>query len=119
VGANYSRGLQYTQGFTDPLFSNRVTGTVSGFVADRVNLSFAAGYDNGSVGVAGGGNRYDTVTVGVTGQYALTRWAAVSANYGYYHYLFDQAVQLPAALARGQDRNSVSVGMNLWLPILR
>jgi hypothetical protein len=119
VGANYSRGMQYTQGFTDPLFSDRVTGTVTGFLADRVNLSFSVGYDIGSVGVAGEGNRYDTVTVAVTGQYALTGWAALSATYGYYHYLFDQRVQLPAALARGQDRNSVSVGMILWLPLLR
>ncbi len=52
-------------------------------------------------------------------QFALTRWGALFANYGFYHYLFDQSVTLPPALAQGQDRHSVSGGLNLWLPLLR
>ena len=119
LGVNYSRGMQYTQGFTDPFFSNIVTGSVTGFVAERAQLTFSAGYDNGSVGVTVTGRRYDTATASARGQFALTRWMALFASYGYYHYLFDQSVTLPAALAQGQDRNSVSVGLNLWLPLLR
>jgi hypothetical protein len=119
LGVNYSRGIQYTQGFTDPFFSNSVSGSVTGFVAAWVQLTFSSGYNNGSVGVTVTGRRYDTATASASAQFALTRWVALSANYGYYHYLFDQSVTLPAALAQGQDRNSVSVGMNLWLPLLR
>jgi hypothetical protein len=119
LGVNYSRGIQYTQGFTDPFFSNILTGSVTGFVAERVQLTFSAGYDNGSVGYTVTGRRYDTATASARAQFALTRWAALFANYSYYHYLFDQSVAVPAALAQGQDRNSVSVGMNLWLPLLR
>ncbi len=102
LGVNYSRGIQYTQGFTDPFFSNIVTGSVTGFVAERAQLTFSAGYNNGSVGVTGSGRRYDTATATASYQFALTRWAALFASYGYYHYLFDQSVTLPAALPRAR-----------------
>ena len=50
---NYSRGVQYTQGFTDPFFSDYVTVAVSGFVSDRSRATLSAGYNTGSVGVRG------------------------------------------------------------------
>ncbi len=119
LGVNYSRGVQYTQGFTDPFFSDYVTVGLTGFVSDRSRAMLGAGYNTGSVGYGVAGRGYDTATANASYQYTLTRWAALFVNYGYYHYLFDQSVPLPEALARGQDRNSISVGMNLWAPLLR
>ncbi len=119
LGVNYSRGVQYTQGFTDPFFSDYVTVAASGFVSDRSRATLSAGYNTGSVGVGVAGRGYDTATANASYQYTLTRWAAVFVNYGYYHYLFDESVPLQEALARGQDRNSISVGVNLWAPLLR
>jgi hypothetical protein len=119
LGVNYSRGVQYTQGFSDPFFSDYVTVGLTGFVSERSRMTFGAGYNAGTVGYATVGRGYDTVTATASYQYALARWAALFVNYGYYHYLFEQSVQLPQALARGQDRSSVSVGMNLWAPLLR
>jgi hypothetical protein len=119
LGVNYSRGMQYTQGFSDPFFSNAVVGSLSGFVAERGQLTFSAGYDTGSVGVTATGRGYNTATAGINFQFAVNRWAALFARYGFYHYLFDQSVTLPAALTQGQDRQSISGGVNLWLPLLR
>jgi hypothetical protein len=119
LGVNYSRGVQYTQGFSDPFFSDYVTVGLSGFISERSRATFGAGYNTGSVGYGVAGRGYDTVTATAGYQYALARWAALFVNYGYYHYLFDQSVPLPQALARGQDRSSISVGANLWAPLLR
>lgn len=119
VGIGYSRGVQYTQGFADPFFADNVSGSVSGFLNDRSRLSFGAGYNTGSVGYGIAGRGYDTATATANYQFAVTRWSALFVNYGYYRYLFDQRVALPLALSQGQHRNSVSVGMNFWAPLLR
>jgi len=119
LGVNYARGVQYTQGFSDPFFSDYVTVGVNGAISDRSHAMFSAGYNTGNVGVGIAGRGYDTATANASYQFALTRWAALFVNYGYYRYLFDQSVPIPAALSRGQNRNSISAGMNLWAPLLR
>jgi hypothetical protein len=119
LGVNYSRGMQYTPGFADPFFSNYVAGSLTGFVNDRVRLTFSGGYNTGSVGYSVPGRGYDTATASASYQHALTRWAALFVNYGYYRYLFEQGVALPGSLGPGQHRNSISVGVSLWAPLLR
>ena len=52
-------------------------------------------------------------------QFALNKFVALSADYNYYHYVFDPTVVLPAGVGRGLNRQSVRVGLNLWLPLLR
>jgi hypothetical protein len=119
LGVNYSRGVQYTSGFEDPFFSDYVGGSVTGFLNDRSRLTFTGGYNTGSVGYSVAGRGYDTATAAANYQFAVTRWAALFVNYGYYRYLFDEGVSLPEALSPGQHRNSISVGVNLWAPLLR
>jgi hypothetical protein len=116
---NYQRGLQFVQGFPDPFFSDSVTATVGGFAGTRSRLNFSAAYTNGNVGINITGRNYVTYMGVASYQFALARWAALFADYDYYHYVFDKTVPLPPGMNRGLDRQSVRGGMNLWLPLLR
>jgi hypothetical protein len=116
---SYQRGLQFVQGFPDPFFSDSVTASVGGFADARSRLNFTAAYSNGAVGVAIGGRNFTTYTGVASYQLALVRWAALFADYSYYHYIFDPTVPLPPGMNRGLDRQSVRGGLNLWLPLLR
>jgi hypothetical protein len=80
---------------------------------------FTAAYTNGEVGISTNARPYTTANGLASYQVALTRLAALFADYNYYHYLFDPSIQLPPGMSRSLDRNSVRVGVNLWLPLLR
>jgi hypothetical protein len=82
-----------------------------------VNLS--AAYSNGQAGIATSNQGYSTYS-GVAGyQLAVGRFTALFAEYHYYHYIFDPTVVLPVGMNRGLDRQSVRLGLNLWVPLLR
>jgi hypothetical protein len=115
---NYQRGLEYVPGFTDPFFADSIAGSLGGFLAPRSHLDVTAAYSNGSVGM-GGHSNYDSYTGSARYQFALTRWGALVADYTFYHYVFDQTVVLPPGMNRGQDRQSIRGGLNLWLPLFR
>jgi hypothetical protein len=117
--ADYRRGLQLVEGFGAPFFADSVNLSLAGFVGSRSRLSFSAAYSNGEVGISINTQRYSTTMVVASYQVALTRWAALFAQYDFNHYLFDKTVALPPGMSRGLDRNSARVGLNLWLPLLR
>mgnify|MGYP005815305575 CR=1 FL=1 len=116
---SYTRGLQYTPGFSSPFFSDSVTAGLSGFVSPRGRVTLAAAYSSGAVDPVGGGRNFGTYSGQAGYQLAVNRIVAVFTNYSYYHYLFDTGVTLPVGLNRGVNRHSVSVGVNLWAPLLR
>ncbi len=116
---SYERGLQFVQGLGNPFFADSVSASVGGFAGSRSHLTFSAAYTNGQVGIAMTGQGYGSY-LGVTDyQFALSRFVALSASYSYYHYLFDPTVPLPTGMNRGMNRQSVRVGLNLWVPLLR
>jgi hypothetical protein len=116
---SYLRGVDYIPGFADPFLSDTVTASIGGFFDQRSRFAASTGYNRGTVGFGTAGGAYDTYFADANFQFAVTEWLAAYADYGYYHYLFDYGAMLPPGLNRGQDRQSVHVGVNLWLPILR
>jgi len=96
-----------------------VAANLGGFLAARSRMNVSAAYSSGYVGMTSGRNNYDTYTAAASYQFALARWGALFADYAFYHYVFDQTVSLPPGMNRGQDRQSIRGGMNLWLPLLR
>jgi hypothetical protein len=116
---SYSRGIQYVAGFSSPFFSDSASGGLSGFLSPRSRVNVSAGYSNGQAGIATTNQGYRTYS-GVAGyQFALNRFIALTADYNYYHYLFDPTVTLPIGLNRGLNRQSIRGGLTLWLPLLR
>jgi hypothetical protein len=116
---SYSRGMQYVAGFSGPFFSDSVSGGLSGFLSPRSRVNVSGGYSSGQAGVATTNQGYKTYSGVADYQFALNRIVALTANYSYYHYLFDPTVVLPAGVNRGLNRQSVRLGLNLWVPLLR
>jgi hypothetical protein len=119
LAAAYSRGVQFAQGFDAPLFSNSMSVNTTGFLSQRSRMTVSVGYNTGSVGYSVAERDFNTATGAANYQFALTGATAIFVNYGFYHYTFASTVQLPTGLARSQDRHSVSIGVNLWAPLLR
>jgi hypothetical protein len=117
--ADYRRGLQMVQGFGAPFFADSVNLSLTGFVNSRSRLSLSAAYSNGDVGITINTQRYTTAVATANYQVAVNRWAALFAQYDFYHYLFDPTIVLPPGMGRGLSRNGARVGLNLWLPLLR
>jgi hypothetical protein len=119
AGLYYVRDMQYVQGFGDPFFYDTVTAGVTGFAGPRSRVNLGVSYSRGAVGAGISVRNYDTVMGIANYQFGLTKWAALFASYSYYYYLFDDSVPIPARLSRGQSRNSISGGVNLWSALLR
>ena len=113
----YSRRLQYIDGFSDPLLSNSVAASASGYAGARSHLEFNAAYTSGTVGVGVSGNHHNSYTGAARYQLALVKSVALFVDYTYYHYLFNQTVALPAGMNRGLNRQSVRIGLKFWLPL--
>ncbi len=117
---NYSRGLQYIEAFPNPFFSDSVNASATGFWGTRSRLNFSAAYSNGDVGnTIVSAPRYSLANGLANYQLAVTRFIALFTEYDYYHYTFDQSVVLPAGMSHSLSRNSVRIGANVWLPLLR
>jgi len=117
--AEYARGLNWLQGFSQPIYSDRVTLGATGYAGTRVQLSFSGGYSNGEPGLSGGAAGVDTYTGRSHVRVALNRFVGVSAQYLYYRYTFSADYPLPPGIPRKLDRQSVLLGVDLWLPLLR
>ena len=119
AGFSYNRGVQYVAGFPNPFFSDSVTASLNGFVSSRSRVNLSAAYSSGQAGIATSNQGYSTYS-GVAGyQLAVGRFIALFTEYHYYHYIFDPTVVLPVGMNRGLNRQSIRVGLNLWVPLLR
>ncbi len=116
---DYQRQTEYVQGFTTPFFTDTATATIGGFIDQRSRFGVSTGYTRGSTAYTSASGTYNTYFASANYQFAVTKWLALYADYGYYHYLFDQGIVLPAGMNRGQNRQSVHGGVNLWAPLLR
>jgi hypothetical protein len=119
ASAAYRRGLQWIQGFSQPLYSDTVTLGAGGSLSSRAQLSFAAAYSNGEPALSGGPSSMKMYTGQAQLRYALTRFVALSAQYVYYDQKFGPGFLRPAGIPAQLDRQTVLVGIDLWLPLLR
>jgi hypothetical protein len=116
ASAAYTRALGFLAGFTDPILSDAVTGTIGGQVTSRASWNSSAGWTRNQVGfnndqIFGG---YSATTVFNVG---LLRSLGLYAQYAYFGY------RLPPDAAAANilstfSRQAASVGLNLWVPIV-
>jgi hypothetical protein len=50
-------------------------------------------------------------------RFGLVRNLAVSLNYSFYHYEFDNSALLPPGMLRTMDRQSVRISLDVWAPL--
>lgn len=110
-----TRNTEFLPGFLAPVFSDGVSSTVSGMLADRVQWTAAVGASRGQVGFE---SQESFVSYTGTSRLSagLTHHLGLYAEYSYYHY------NLPAGsttivLLPQLSRQSVSVGFSAFVPI--
>lgn len=114
----YTRSLNYSIGFDQPLLTDTVHASLGGLVTSRLDFSATATYTYGSVGFGGDNNRLASATAFANLRYAISRNIATYAQYFYYHYDFGSSVRLPSFLSSNLDRQGVSVGLTAWVPLI-
>jgi hypothetical protein len=115
---SYNRGMRFIETLLQPVFSDSASLSFGGLINRRLRFDSSAHASLGTVGVAGN-NGYDTYR-GLAGlSMALTRHMAVSLNYSYYRYRFDDGILLPPGVMRDLDRQSVRAQVNMWMPLFQ
>jgi len=114
----YDRGVNFVAGFREPFFSDSVIGSVDGLLSRRVHFQGSTAYSAGELGFSQtAGTKSYIATAGL--DFAFARSLAAYAQYVYFAYQFDEGAALPDAFPSGLDRQSVHVGLSLWLSLLR
>jgi hypothetical protein len=117
ASASYSRDAQFVETFLQPVFSDTVSGFVSGLFSRRLRYDSGVYLTYGKVGFGGPSNGYNTfyVTSGIG--IAINRYMNAGARYLYSRYSFDSGVVLPIDLINATDRHGVNVYLSSWLPL--
>lgn len=115
VSVSASRNTEFLPGFLEPVFSDGVSGTVSGMLADRIEWSAGVGASKGRIGFEA---LDDFISYTGTSRLSagVTPRLGVYAEYSYYRY--DMPPGASAVVLRPQmSRQSVSVGLSAFVPI--
>ena len=115
---HYGRDTQFEPGFREPLLSDTVTGSVSNQLGRQTSWSASLGYTRGTIGfVSGPGTHYNTTTAGGRLTRGLTSNLGVFGDYSYYRYDVPAGATVFTSLPKF-SRQSVSVGLTVWVPLI-
>lgn len=117
--ANYHRGVGMLAGFTRPLFSDSVGGSVGGHITRRVDLNVDAAYTNGQIGITQSSNSLSGYNSTARIRYAITQLYAVYGEYIVYWYDLANNLYVETSLPPNVLRQGVHVGLSLNLPLVR
>jgi hypothetical protein len=115
--ANYDRGVQFVELFPDPFFVDSATASMSGLFSRRLEFTGRAVYANGQMRLNTNASDYRSYGATTDFTYAFSAIWALSANYSYFHYDFGSRAGLPPGLAPAQKRQSVRLGLRVWMPV--
>ena len=113
----YQRGFEPAGGFREPLLTDTFSGGFSDQVGRDMSWSINAAYVRGNVGFEGGSRRFDVYDAGGRVTRALMRHVAIFGSYSYYRYEVPAGSTVFTFLPKF-SRQSVSVGLTLWAPII-
>jgi len=119
LNADFDRGVSFIDGFSDPFLSNSVSATLKGNIGRRVHFRASGAYSRGKIGLVR--SIFQDYTSGnstVRTEFALTRHLVTYGEYVYYRYRFNKLAPLPEGSPNQLDRNGVSVGLELTIPIV-
>jgi hypothetical protein len=113
----YQRAFEPAGGFREPLLTDTFSGGFSNQVGRDMSWSVNAGYVRGNVGFDGGSRRFDVYDAGGRVTRALMRNLGIFGSYTYYRYEVPAGATVFTFLPKF-SRQSVSVGLTLWAPII-
>lgn len=110
-----TRNTEFLPGLLQPMFSDGVSGTVSGMLGDRVEWSAAVGASRGQIGYEAVDD-FVTYTGNSRLSAGLTRHLGIFAQYHYYRYNLPPGSSSVVLLPQ-LSRQGVSVGLSAFVPI--
>jgi hypothetical protein len=110
----YRRGLQFLEGFPQPLFSDGLSTAVAGRFGRRVDAELSGGLSIGSVGAQAGAARYSSGSATALVRTVISRHLAFETQYSYSRYRFPAALQLPLGVDPALQRHSVQARVTVW-----
>lgn len=110
-----TRNTEFLPGFLEPIFSDGVSATVSGMLADRIEWSGAVGASRGRVGFEALDD-FISYTGTTRLSAGVTRHLGVYAEYSYYRYDLPPGTSAVVLLPQ-LSRQSVSVGLSAYVPV--
>jgi hypothetical protein len=114
---SYSRSLDFSSLFQDPVLADTVTGDVGGLITDRLSFQAAAAYSRGTVGFVTAGHGLVRADAYAVIQSALTRYLALGASYAFYQRSIGSLVDVPVDLPRQSEDQVVTVFISTWAPL--
>lgn len=120
------RGVSFIEGFRYPFLATTLSANIAGDLSRRMGLTFGGSYwtgqnesggHHGGTGLAAGRNESYSATTRL--RIAVSRSMALSTQYIFSHYRFASAPSLIVGFPDWTDRQSVRVGLDLQLPLVR
>ncbi len=119
VVGSYRRGSDIVEGLTAPVFTDAVSLTAGGFLSRHVDFHSSLAYSTGEPSLAAASQNFTSYTGNARMRIAFSEKLATTAEYLYYFYDFSKAPQLVPGYVPRFSRNSVKVGVSLWVPVGR
>lgn len=119
VGAQYRREFSQLRSIIDDVYTTDTASvSTSGQVTSRIALVVAGTYSNWkSPYVAGVTGKFDIYGGSVRLRFAVSGNVATTVDYSYYRHVYSNPGELPAGFPAKYNRDSVRVGVMLWLPL--
>jgi hypothetical protein len=121
AAVSYSRNVAFFESLRAPYFYDGVNAGLSGFISRRVALSASVGATYGDAGVRSGTgdpNRLVTGAASTSLTIALSRYAAIGAQYAFYVYSLGDANAFWTPYAPDMRRHVALVSLRAWAPII-
>jgi hypothetical protein len=118
---SYSRNVAFFESLRAPYFYDGVNVGLNGLISRRVGFRSAAGVTYGDVGLTSGtrdANRFVTGVADATLTIAISRYAAIAAQYAFYTYSVDDANAFWMRYAPDMHRHVALVSLRAWAPII-
>lgn len=110
------RRTEVVPGLTQPLFSDMLRFTIDGMLGSRLQWQADAGGGRGRLGHDDDLNPFNIATATTRLDFAITRRLGTYVQYAFYQYNLPTTVD-SVLLWTNYQRNTVIVGLDLWVPI--
>jgi len=118
---SYNRNVAFFESLRAPYLYDGASVGVGGLISRRVALRSSAGATYGDVGLTTGShesNRFATGIADTTLTFALSRYAAIAAEYAFFVYSLDDPNAFWTSYAPDMTRHVVLVSLRAWAPIV-
>jgi hypothetical protein len=122
----YNRSVGFAEAFAQPIVADGVNVSLTGFASRRVGVSLNGAFSTGESGfgrtlssASTSNSSFQTWNVSARTRYALGSMWAVYAEYLYYSQDLGTAVIVPSGMPSVLDRQTIHVGLTLWVPLFK